>query len=138
MKGIVIASHGKMAEGLLDTLSLFVGTPEQVETVCLLASDDVTLFQDRLKEAINKVDSGDGVVLFCDLLFGTPCNQSALIIRDENYASKVEVVTGMNLGMILEYTTSRLQKDTANDIDGLISKAKEGIVNFKKMVLEQK
>ena len=103
MKGIILASHGRLAEGLLDTLTIFSGEPQQIRALCLLPGEEITDFMKTLEDAIQEVDTGDGVVIFCDLLFGSPCNCSARLLQDPIYAEKISVITGMNLCMVLEY-----------------------------------
>ena len=77
MKGILLASHGRLAEGLLDTLQIFCGELQQMQALCLLPGEEITEFMEKLEAAIQKVDTGEGVVIFCDLLFGSPCNCSS-------------------------------------------------------------
>lgn len=131
MKGIILASHGRLAEGMLDTLQIFSDGAKQVKALCLMAGDDVAEFVNRLKEAIDSVDTGDGVVVFCDLLFGSPCNCSARLLNDPQYADKITVVTGMNLPMIMEYESARA---SGMEIEEVIETGKSGIVNFNEML----
>ena len=130
MKGIIITSHGELARGMLETTKLFLGDDlKQVEAVCLKPSDNPDDFVGVLKEACERVDGGDGVVVFCDLLFGSPCNCMARILGDN-----IEVITGMNLPMVLEVMTSREFGDI--DVANLINTGKDGVADLKK-VLEQ-
>ena len=76
MKGIILASHGKLADGMMDTLKMFSGDIQQADAICFLPGEDMKEFLDKLEKAIDAVDTGDGVVVFCDLLFGSPCNCS--------------------------------------------------------------
>lgn len=64
MKGIILASHGRLAEGMLDTLQIFSDGAKQIEALCLMPGDDVAEFLEKLKEAIDHVDTGDGAVIF--------------------------------------------------------------------------
>lgn len=130
MKGVILASHGKLAEGLLDTLKIFAGDPENVEAVCLMPGDDMTEFLGKLKQCIENVDSGDGVVLFCDLLFGTPCNCSGAMFKQEGALERIQVITGMNLPMVLEYMGARNNDMNASDI---VKTGKDGIVDFNEL-----
>lgn len=127
MKGILLASHGKLAEGMLDTINIFSADPEQIEALCLSPGDDMPGFINKIKEAINRLDTGDGVMIFCDLLFGTPCNCSGRLLKDEAYADRITVITGMNLSMVLEYVGSRA---TGVEPDQLLATGKDGIVDF--------
>ncbi len=130
MKGIIITSHGDLARGMLETVKLFLGEDlKQVEAVCLKPEDNPDEFVDVLKAACERVDTGDGVLVFCDLLFGSPCNCMARILND-----KVEVITGMNLPMVLEVMTSREFGDI--DVANLLNTGKDGVADLKK-VLEQ-
>lgn len=135
MKGVIIASHGKLAEGMLDTLKIFCGEQNQIKALCLEPGEDLSDFAKRMVDAIQDVDTGDGVVIFCDLLFGTPCNTIAGLLRKQEYLDKLEVITGMNLSMILEYLGCR---ETMNmEPDELVETGKSGIVNFKKVLKER-
>lgn len=130
MKGVILTSHGKLAEGLLDTLTLFNGQQEQLEALCLLPGDDIADFVSRIKESVDRVNSGEGVIIFCDLLFGSPCNCSSRLLMDEELKDKVDVITGMNLPMVMEYLACRENGMSSEDI---INVGKEGIQDFVKL-----
>ena len=102
MIGIVIASHGPMADAILETSKLFFSDQEQFTSIGLQPGQDLEEFDSLLQEKIAEVDSGDGVLVFVDLLFGTPCNRTALMLNDN-----VEVIAGVNLGVILEVLGGR-------------------------------
>lgn len=135
MKGIILASHGRLAEGLLDTITIFSGEPQQIRALCLLPGEEITDFMKTLEDAIQEVDTGDGVVIFCDLLFGSPCNCSARLLQDPVYAEKISVITGMNLCMVLEYIGSR---EAGMKREALVNTGQQGIVDFNKMLAERK
>lgn len=135
MKGIILASHGRLAEGMLDTLKIFAGECEQIQALCLMAGDDVSEYLEKLKKTINEVDQGDGVVVFCDLLFGSPCNCSARLLNDSIYADRITVYTGMNLPLVLEYTNSR---EIGISNEELLDTGKDGIANFNDMLTANK
>lgn len=125
MIGIILTSHGELAKGLLETTKLFLGEDlEQIEAVCLQPQDNPDEFVNVLAEAVKRVDSGDGVLVFCDLLFGSPCNCMARILGDN-----VEVITGMNLPMVLEVMTSRTFSKP--DVTALIETGKSGVADLK-------
>jgi len=135
MKGIILASHGRLAEGMLDTLKIFSGECEQIQALCLMAGDDVSEYLEKLKKAIDEVDQGDGVVVFCDLLFGSPCNCSARLLNDPLYADRITVFTGMNLPLVLEYTNSR---EIGISNEELLTTGKDGVANFNDMLAANK
>lgn len=121
-------SHGKMAEGMLDSSKLFFGDDiPQVKALCLMASDNPEDFDERIKEAIAEIDDGQGVIAMCDLLGGTPCNRSAMVLNE-----RVQVITGMNFSILLELLGKRM---TVNDISELnigelIQVGKDGIISL--------
>lgn len=101
MIGVVIAAHGKLSEELLRTAEAVVGRLDQVRTVNVAASDPEV--RHKVADAIRAVDGGEGVVLLTDLLGGSP-TQLCLSFLDER---KVEVVTGVNLPMVLKLVSLR-------------------------------
>ena len=128
MKGIILTSHGDLASGMLETTKLFLGDDiPQAEAVCLKPEDNPDEFVDVLKEACQRVDSGEGTIVFCDLLFGSPCNCMARILDDN-----IEVITGMNLSMVLEVMTARQFSEP--DIETLLNTGKDGIADLKKVL----
>jgi PTS system mannose-specific IIA component len=102
MVGLVVATHGNLAEELLRTAEGIVGKLEQCEAVSVGSSSSMEDARSRLADAVHRVDSGDGVLVLTDMFGGTPANL-ALTFLDE----KLEVVTGVNLPMILKLSTAR-------------------------------
>ncbi len=102
MVGLVVATHGRLAEELLRTAEGIVGPLEQCEAVSVAAGVSMEEARARLAEAVRRVDSGDGTLVLTDMFGGTPANL-ALTFLDE----KVEVVTGVNLPMIVKLATAR-------------------------------
>ena len=131
MKGIILASHGKLADGMMDTLKMFSGDIQQADAICFLPGEDMKECLDKLEKAIDAVDTGDGVVVFCDLLFGSPCNCSGKLLGDSRYAGRVNVITGMNLPMIMEYETARTG---GMKVEEVIETGQKGIVDFNAML----
>ncbi len=102
MLGIVVATHGRLADEILHTAEGIVGKLEQCEAVSVGAESSMEDARARLGDAVKRVDSGDGVLVLTDMFGGTPANL-ALTFLDE----KLEVVTGVNLPMILKLATAR-------------------------------
>lgn len=125
MKGIVIVSHGQMAPGMKDSLTMFFGNDiPQLETLSLTLDMGADEFGSALKEKIAAVDSGDGVVVFADVLGGTPFNQSAMLLNDN-----VDLIAGVNLGMLMEYLGTRQFSDF--NAEELVEKGKNAVVDAK-------
>ena len=101
MVGVVIASHGRLAEELLRTAESVVGPIPQVRPVAVLATDPEV--RHRIEGAIGAVDTGEGVLLLTDLLGGSPTQLCLSFLAER----RVEVVTGVNLPMVLKLVSVR-------------------------------
>ncbi len=125
MKGILLVSHGQMAPGMKDSLSMFFGQDiPQLDTLSLTMSMGADEFGAALKEKIDALNTGDGVLVFADVLGGTPFNQAAMLLGDD-----VDLITGMNLGMLMDYLGTREYEEfVAAD---LVEKGKAAIVDAK-------
>lgn len=123
MKGIVLLSHGPMAKGVFETTQWFFGKEiEQFDYLCLQEDDQQADFINNIKDKIAKTDTGEGVILFADLYGGTPCN-SCIDLMSE----RVQLITGMNLTIILELLGNRLSGQY--NITELIETGKQGLVH---------
>jgi len=98
----VVATHGHLAEELLRTAEGIVGPLERCEAVSVGAGTSMDEARTQLGEAVRRVDAGEGVLVLTDMFGGSPANL-ALTFLDE----KVEVVTGVNLPMIMKLATAR-------------------------------
>lgn|SRR5690348_17062783 len=110
MIGVVVATHGKLAEEMIRTAETVVGPLAQVAPVSIVASSPNV--RADLKEAIQRVSSGEGVLLLTDLLGGSPTNLCASFLTEE----KVELVTGVNLPMLLKLSALRASKKPIDEI----------------------
>lgn len=129
MQGIVLTSHGEMAKGLQQTTTLFFGEQPQLTNRCLMPNDNPDEFSVVLEEAIKEVDSGDGVIVFCDMLFGSPCNCMARIVMPDIDNEKVQVVCGMNLAMVLQMLATREAGNV--NVQDLLDAGNQGIADLK-------
>jgi PTS system mannose-specific IIB component len=126
MVGIIIASHGKFAEGILQSGSMIFGEQENVQAVTLLPSEGPDDLKAKLKAAIASFDNQDEVLFLIDLWGGTPFNQANTLF--EEHKDKWAVVTGLNLPMLIEAYASRMTMEKARDIAAhIIETAKEGV-----------
>jgi PTS system mannose-specific IIA component len=105
MVGLVVATHGQLADELIRTAEGIVGKLEQVRAVSVGSSTSMEETREKLREAIREVDAGDGVIVLTDMFGGTPANL-ALTFLDE----RIEVLTGVNLPMLLKLTSCRSEK----------------------------
>ena len=128
MKGILLVSHGKMAEGMIDSLQMFFGANiPQLDFLSVKMDTGAEEFRNAVVQKIEELDSGDGVVIFADVLGGTPFNQSATLVSD-----KVDLIAGMNLGMLMDFLGSREFEEF--DADTLVQKGKDAVINAKTLL----
>ena len=100
MIGMLLISHGGMAEGMLDSMELIMGSCEQMHTVSLCAGEDFESFRTKVMDAIRLLDSGDGVLVFVDLYGASPFNAAVYAAaRMAQEGRNVRVLAGMNLAM---------------------------------------
>ncbi len=105
MVGIIIASHGQLAAGFLDALEMIMGPQEKITALALEPEMGPEDYREKLKNAALELDTPDGVLIMADLFGGTPANASAYLLESEN--PPIEVVTGVNLPVLLEITNMR-------------------------------
>ncbi|MCF8031691.1 MAG: PTS sugar transporter subunit IIA [Desulfarculaceae bacterium] len=103
MIGLVIITHARLGRELLNAAEFILGRVEQAATVTVDSSLEAEKLHGRLETAIAKVDIGDGVLVLTDMFGGSP-NNISLTFLEEN---RVEVVTGVNLPMMIKAATGR-------------------------------
>lgn len=113
MIGIVIVTHGGLAKEFRAALEHVVGAQDQIATVSIGPEDPGEACRTHILETIASVDSGDGTVVLTDMFGGTPSNL-AISVMD---ATKVEVIAGINLPMLIKLACVRKEKDLAGAVD---------------------
>ncbi len=112
MIGLILVTHGKLAEEFVHAMQHVVGRQEAVATVCIGPNDDMEAKRREIAEAISAVDSGEGVIVLTDLFGGTPSNLAISLML----AGKVEVIAGINLPMLIRLAGARKTMDVATAI----------------------
>ena len=103
MIGLVIVTHGSLAEHFLAAMEHVVGPQEKVETVSIGADDDMEKRRADIVAAAGRVDEGDGVIILTDMFGGTPSNL-AISTMDR---PGIEVIAGVNLPMLIKLASVR-------------------------------
>ena len=103
MIGLVIVTHGRLAEEFLFAMEHVVGRQRAVETVCIGADDDMERRRQDILEAVDRVDAGDGVILLTDMFGGTPSNLAISVMEQ----TRAEVIAGLNLPMLIKLASVR-------------------------------
>ncbi|MCB1516379.1 MAG: PTS sugar transporter subunit IIA [Hyphomicrobiaceae bacterium] len=103
MIGMVLVTHGRLAEEFKSALEHVVGPQEQCETVCIGPDDDMEERRENILDAVQEADSGDGVVILTDMFGGTPSNLAISVMEGQS----VEVIAGVNLPMLVKLARVR-------------------------------
>ena len=103
MIGIVLVTHGKLAEEFLSAMVHIVGEQKHIAAICIQPEDDMEKRRDDILKAVKKVESGDGVILLTDMFGGTPSNLAISVMGE----GEVEVIAGVNLPMLIQLARSR-------------------------------
>lgn len=101
MIGGVLVTHGQLANELVSAAEMIVGEIHHVTAVSIGWHDDVDVAREEIERAIQRVDTGSGVLLLTDMFGGTPTNLAATFLGQ----ATVEVVTGVNLPMVIKLAT---------------------------------
>lgn len=101
MIGGIIVSHGKLAEELLNALTIILGEVVNMEAISIGWYDDVEDSKRKINQSLKRVDQKNGVLIFTDMFGGTPSNLSFSFLKDE----RIEIITGVNLPMLIKFVS---------------------------------
>jgi PTS system mannose-specific IIA component len=103
MIGIVLVTHGRLADELVAALEHVVGKQTAIATVCIGPDDDMERRRKDIIDGIARVDEGQGAVVLTDMFGGTPSNLAISVMEQ----AKVEVIAGVNLPMLVKLASVR-------------------------------
>jgi len=103
MIGMILVTHGKLAEEFVHAMEHVVGRQDAVATVCIGPNDDMEARRHEIADAVTAVDGGQGVIILTDLFGGTPSNLAISLMEP----GKVEVIAGINLPMLIRLAKAR-------------------------------
>ena len=112
MIGLVLVTHGRLAEEFVSATEHVVGPQEAMRSICIGPDDDMERRRADILDAVAAVNQGDGVVVLTDMFGGTPSNL-AISIMDK---ADVEVIAGVNLPMLIKLATVREDKGLAESV----------------------
>jgi mannose/fructose/sorbose-specific phosphotransferase system IIA component len=132
MINVVVVTHGDFGEALVRAAEMIVGPQENVRAVALLPEEGPDGFGDKLDAALADLD-GQDTLLLIDLFGGTPCNVSSRKVLQAN----TEVITGMNMAMVIEALTSRDSTPLPELAAQVVEAGQKAVVNLKPLLCKK-
>ena len=108
MIGLVVVTHGSLAEEFLKAVEHVVGPQPKMKAVCIGADDDMEQRREDILSAAQSVDGTSGTIILTDMFGGTPSNL-AISVMDQAHA---EVIAGVNLPMLIKLAPEQYRKET--------------------------
>lgn len=112
MIGMVLVTHGRLADELRAAMEHVVGAQRNVDTVCIGPEDDMESRRAEIEQCIARCDTGDGVVLLTDMFGGTPSNLAISMMERKG----VDVIAGVNLPMLVKLAKVRSNQPLADAV----------------------
>src|SRR4026208_2427787 len=103
MIGLILVTHGALAEDFIHAMEHVVGRRTDIVGICIGPNDDMEKRRKEIADAIRRVDSGAGVIILTDLFGGTPSNLAISLMQSED----IEGIAGVNLPMLLRLEGAR-------------------------------
>jgi PTS system mannose-specific IIA component len=107
MIGLVLVTHGRLAQEFIAAMEHVVGPQQNVAAICIGPDDDMEKRRKEILDSVAQAEEGDGVVLLTDMFGGTPSNL-AISVLDKG---KVEVIAGVNLPMLIKLASVRSKEN---------------------------
>lgn len=127
MKGILLLSHGTLCQGILSAMEVIGCDTDKVEAISLFMDTELDEYTKQLEDAIDRLDTGEGVLVIVDLLAGTPFNRSCMMLENKN----IEVITGMNLPMCITALDCRETGTLRDMVETCISEGRDGVMDVR-------
>lgn len=114
MIGMVLVTHGNLANEFIAAMQHVVGPQQQIAPVCIGPEDDMEIRRAEIMKKVEQVNDGSGVILLTDMFGGTPSNL-AISIMDR---APVEIIAGVNLPMLIKLASLRKDKPLKEAVAG--------------------
>lgn len=123
MIGGIIISHGKLAEELLNALTIILGEAVNIEAISVGWYDDVEESKKKINKCLKGVDQKNGVLIFTDMFGGTPSNLSFSFLKD----NQIEIITGVNLPMLIKFVSLQRSNNLKEVAKKVVEQGKKNI-----------
>jgi len=123
MIGGIIVSHGKLAEELLNVLSIILGEVVNMEAISIGWYDDVEESRKKINQCLKRVNQKSGVLIFTDMFGGTPSNLSFSFLK----SNRIEIITGVNLPMLIKFVSFQRSNNLKEVAKKVVEQGKRNI-----------
>tara|TARA_B100000676_G_C18078185_1_gene849200 strand:+ start:1253 stop:1666 length:414 start_codon:yes stop_codon:yes gene_type:complete len=113
MIGLVIVTHGRLADEFVAALEHVVGPQKMIETICIGPDDRMDNRRQDILDAVARADTGSGVIVLTDMFGGTPSNLAISILKE----AKIEVIAGVNLPLLVKLEGVRKTADLETAVE---------------------
>ncbi|MCO5081649.1 MAG: PTS sugar transporter subunit IIA [Rhizobiaceae bacterium] len=113
MIGLVLVTHGRLAEEFRNAVEHVVGPQQSFETVSIGADDDMEQRRRDIVQAVATADTGSGVIILTDMFGGTPSNLAISVMEP----GRIEIIAGVNLPMLIKLSSVRKTGDMASALN---------------------
>ncbi|NNE23188.1 MAG: PTS sugar transporter subunit IIA [Rhizobiales bacterium] len=113
MIGLVLVTHGRLADEFLNALEHVVGKQSNIETISIGPEDDMEARRTDILEAVARADNKDGVIILTDMFGGTPSNLAISLMEK----GRIEVIAGINLPMLIKLASMRPEASLSDALE---------------------
>jgi PTS system mannose-specific IIA component len=131
MLGLLVLTHGRLAEELVQAATKILGPVDGLEAVSIGWDDDVNDARARLEEAIDRITGQGGALILTDMFGGTPTNMALSLLE----SGRIEVVTGVNLPMLIKFANLREEMELS-DVARALAEQGRGAIHVASDLLE--
>ena len=131
MIGLVLVTHGHLADEFIAATEHVVGEQTRIEAICIAAEDDMEVRRADIAAAMARVDDGSGVIMLTDMFGGTPSNLAISLMRPG-----VEVIAGINLPMLIKLASVRKTMSVQDAVEAAQAAGRKYIAVASKMLGE--
>ncbi|WND03926.1 PTS sugar transporter subunit IIA [Temperatibacter marinus] len=122
MIGMVLVTHGRLAEEFIAATEHVVGPQDFIQAICIGPDDDMEIRREEIQKAVAETNCDNGVILLTDMFGGTPSNLAISLLEKD----RVEVIAGINLPMLIKLASVR--RDSS--LDQAVEAAKEAGIKY--------
>ncbi len=131
MINIIIATHGSLSEELLNSAEKIAGKQDNIFAIKMSMNESLSKMQEKVETFLKSIDNSRGTLILVDMVGGTPCNAVVPLCRTFN----TEIVTGVNLPMVLSAMFASKTFESAKDIaDKVFKDGQKSILNVKRLI----